>query len=595
MRGTAGSPVRGLRLAALVMFGVIAAPALASFLILELREVRYEELGKLIALASRQRMLSDRIASLAEPMVYARDAGARAILREQILEAAALLERSHEALIHRGGRLGLRGNLSAEARSLYLERPEEIDSKLRAYLDAARQLASLPEGALVPEAAPFIAIQGSGDALQEGLERVVDAYANEQAAAATFSHRLALAVSIAVSVGIVATWFGIFQPMLRRLRREHQSLEESESRLRALVDGLPIAEWDPAGRILYASPRARDLSGLSPGEFVGKHWREFSGGQPGELGSIREAFRRALESGEGAEVSYQFQRADGSLRHHELALQPFRAATGETRVVSVTRDLTDRWEVEMLRRLTTELRETTADLNTANRELDEFASVAAHDLQEPLRKVVSFSQLLKEDLDEKLPEAAEKDLEFIVSAARRMQQLIRDLLRLARTSTAELKRERVAVDDCVDRALESLELRFRETGARLTRDPLPEVMADPTFLTAIYQNLIANALKFQGGAPPVIHLSAERSTEGWILGVRDHGIGIPPEHAGEIFRPFRRLQPRQRAEETGIGLATCLKAARRHGGWIRVESPPDGGAHFRFSLGAGSDTSEGRE
>ncbi len=465
--------MRGLTLAALVMFGVIGAPTLASFVILERREVRYEELGKLIALASRQRMLSDRIASLAEPMVYARDAGVRAILRERILEAAALLERSHEALIHRGGRLGLEGELSAEARSLYFERPHETDAKLRAYLDAAHQLASLPEGAVVPEAAPFIAIQGSGDALQEGLERVVDVYANEQASAAIFAGRLALAVSIAVSAGIVATWFGIFQPILRRVRREHQSLEESESRLRAIVDELPIAEWDPEGRILYASPRARDLSGLEPGEFVGKHWREFSGGQPGELGSIREAFRRALESGEGAEVSYQFQRTDGSLRHHELALQPFRAATGETRVVSVTRDLTDRREVETLRRLTTQLEETSGELSRANRELDDFASAAAHDLQEPLRKLVSFSQLLREDLEEKLPEAAEKDLEFIVSAARRMQKLVRDLLRLARTSTAELKRERVAVDGCVDRALESLELRFRETAPGSPAIPCP--------------------------------------------------------------------------------------------------------------------------
>ena len=203
---------------------------------------------------------------------------------------------------------------------------------------------------------------------------------------------------------------------------------------------------------------------------------------------------------------------DGSWRWLEVTIQPFRDAAGELHLASVGRDVTDRREVEKLRELTRQLEETGRNLSRANRELEEFASVAAHDLQEPMRRLVSFSELLRDDLGADLPEAAARDLELIGDGARRMQQLVRDLLELSRTSTDTMKRERVSAERCADRALERLELRVRESGARITRDPLPRVEADPTLLTLLYQNLIANALKFTArGDAPRIHLTAEQT------------------------------------------------------------------------------------
>ena len=225
------------------------------------------------------------------------------------------------------------------------------------------------------------------------------------------------------------------------------------------------------------------------------------------------------------------------------------------------------------------------DLERSNRELEEFAFVASHDLQEPLRKIVSFSRLLEQDIGGQLPEKAAQDLGFVTDGARRMQKLVGKLLGLSQTGTATMKVRRVDVSECVERALEALELRIDEVGARITRDPLPSVAADPTLLTAVYQNLISNALKFVGDESPAIHLTAEQGRNGWVLGVRDRGIGIPPERHDEIFKPFLRLHGRGSYEGTGIGLAICRRAVERHGGRIWVESEPGQGTHFRFVLG----------
>ncbi len=269
---------------------------------------------------------------------------------------------------------------------------------------------------------------------------------------------------------------------------------------------------------------------------------------------------------------------------------PLRTALG---VVGHAALLTDRTEVvrreresaRALRRSAEDLERRNAELARANRDLEEFASVVSHDLKEPIRKLVAFSGLLREDLGAELPDSARRDVEFISEAAYRMHDLVQNLLDLSRTEGAPLARERVAVGDCADRALDALEL---PPGVRVEREPLPEVDADPTLLTAVYQNLIANALKFVDGGPARITLTAEPGAVGWTLGVRDAGIGLEPQHAEEIFKPFRRLHGADRYPGTGIGLTICRKAVERHGGRIWVESEPGKGAHFRFTLGEGA-------
>jgi signal transduction histidine kinase len=223
-------------------------------------------------------------------------------------------------------------------------------------------------------------------------------------------------------------------------------------------------------------------------------------------------------------------------------------------------------------------------LKMLNAELNEFTYIASHDLQEPLRKLVIFSEWLVRDLGSDVPERAAKDLVFISEAAQRMRGLVQDLLNLSRAGNRELQTESVSLEKIADHALESLALRIEESGAMVTRDPLPEVRGDAMLLTQLYQNLIGNALKYVDGSPPRVHLDASVVDGEWVLGVRDNGIGINPEYAEQIFQPFKRLHGQGKFEGTGIGLAICRKVAERHHGRIWVESEEGKGAYFRFTL-----------
>ncbi|WP_442862798.1 sensor histidine kinase [Candidatus Entotheonella palauensis] len=178
---------------------------------------------------------------------------------------------------------------------------------------------------------------------------------------------------------------------------------------------------------------------------------------------------------------------------------------------------------------TQELEYRTQELERFNNELDQFTYVASHDLQEPVRNLVSYSTLLKEDLGDVLSENAAEDLFYITSAASRMQQLVQDLLALSRAGRAPVKTESVDLNDCLNHALDALRIRIDEAEAEVTVKPLPTVVGDATLLTQLYQNLLGNALKFVGDERPVIHLTVERQDDMWTLGVRDNGIGLAPE------------------------------------------------------------------
>jgi light-regulated signal transduction histidine kinase (bacteriophytochrome) len=231
-----------------------------------------------------------------------------------------------------------------------------------------------------------------------------------------------------------------------------------------------------------------------------------------------------------------------------------------------------------------QLRTVNLQLAEKNTELDDFTYMASHDLQEPLRKMVSFGQMLRLDAGENLSDDAEADVTHIISAATRMKTLIQDLLMLSRAGREALHYDVVSLDDCVDEALDVMSERIDECGATISRDDLPDVVGERTLLTQLYQNLISNALKFVDEASPEIHITAEQEGDSWTLGVRDNGIGMDPRFAKDIFKPFRRLHARTEYSGTGIGLAICKKAATRHGGQIWVESEAGQGAHFKFKL-----------
>jgi light-regulated signal transduction histidine kinase (bacteriophytochrome) len=254
---------------------------------------------------------------------------------------------------------------------------------------------------------------------------------------------------------------------------------------------------------------------------------------------------------------------------------------------SIARDISARREAAReLERYAAELERANESLRHRNRELDEFAHLASHDLKEPLRAILTFSQLLEQDLGGRLPSDARRDLEFITNSAGRMQQLINDLLALSRAGRADMRQSAVPLRRCVDAALEALSIRISETGAEIMIGELPEVTGDATMLTQLYQNLTGNALKFiVPGRPPRIQIVADQNENGWLFTVEDNGLGIKPEYLEKIFQPFRRLHAGPEHEGTGIGLAICRKVVERHGGRIWADSHPGEGSRFHFTIG----------
>ncbi|HEX5163845.1 MAG TPA: CHASE3 domain-containing protein [Thermomicrobiales bacterium] len=224
------------------------------------------------------------------------------------------------------------------------------------------------------------------------------------------------------------------------------------------------------------------------------------------------------------------------------------------------------------------------DLARSNAELEQFAYVASHDLQEPLRAVVSYVQLLEKRYKDQLDERASKYIAYAVDGGQRMQTLINDLLTYSRVGRANEEFEPVDMEHVLDRAITSVRVAVEESEAVITHDPLPVVTADERMLTQLFQNLLSNAIKFSGDRPPRVHVSAARQPDEWLFAVRDEGIGIAPEYAQRIFVIFQRLHGRDEYPGTGIGLAICKKIVDRHGGRLWVESTFGAGATFYFTL-----------
>ena len=231
-----------------------------------------------------------------------------------------------------------------------------------------------------------------------------------------------------------------------------------------------------------------------------------------------------------------------------------------------------------------ELDEQGRELQRSNSDLEQFAYVASHDLQEPLRKVASFCQLLQRRYSGELDERADQYIEFAVDGAKRMQVLINDLLAFSRVGRSELGAEVVDTGVLLDRAAENLAGALEENDGRITHDDLPRVRADPVLLTTVFQNLLGNSLKFRGEQPPRAHVATTRDGDRWVLRFSDNGIGIEHEYAERIFTIFQRLHPKSTYPGTGIGLAMCRKIVEHHGGSIWLEDSDGPGTVFVVAL-----------
>ncbi len=240
----------------------------------------------------------------------------------------------------------------------------------------------------------------------------------------------------------------------------------------------------------------------------------------------------------------------------------------------------------MLEEKNQEIQKRTEELASSNQELEQFAYVASHDLQEPLRMVASFTQLLSNKYSGKMEKDADEYIAFAVDGAKRMQALINDLLQYSRVGSQAKKSGPVDLDAVVRQALENLKITIEKNGARVTRDPLPITRGDEGQLVRLFQNLIANAIKFQKkGEAPKIHVGLQEKGKGEVcVFVRDNGIGIESQYFEKIFQIFQRLHGREEYAGTGIGLAICKKIVERHGGKIWVESEPGKGSTFSLTL-----------
>ena len=270
-------------------------------------------------------------------------------------------------------------------------------------------------------------------------------------------------------------------------------------------------------------------------------------------------------------------RKDGSEFPVEISLSPLDTEEGVL-VSSAIRDITDRKRAE------DELKRTVTELARSNAELEQFAYVASHDLQEPLRAVAGCVEILQKDYGPRLDGGAVELMRHAVEGATRMQVLIHDLLAYSRVGTRGKPFEPTDCNAALEKAVANLGAAIHESGASITHDTLPSLMGDPTQLTQLFQNLIGNGLKFHAGNRPEIHVGARRTDDGWLFSVRDNGIGIDPQYRERIFIIFQRLHTRTEYPGTGIGLAICKRIVERHGGQITVDSEPGKGSTFSFNI-----------
>jgi PAS domain S-box-containing protein len=279
-------------------------------------------------------------------------------------------------------------------------------------------------------------------------------------------------------------------------------------------------------------------------------------------------------------------RHDGTEFPVEISLSPLKIED-KLFVISIVRDITDRKEVQKaLKEKTKELEHTNDELLRSNSELEQFAYIASHDLQEPLRSIAGSCQLLQRRFGQSLDPAAQEFIDYAVEGAKRMQRLINDLLSYSQVTTKARDPIRTDCNNVLRQIIGNLRESIEATKATIEYDSLPAVLADSSQVAQLFQNIVANALKFHGTDVPHIIIKASKEKSFWHFSVNDNGIGISPQYFDRIFIIFKRLHGQEEYPGTGIGLATCKKIVERHGGRIWVESQPGNGTTFHFTLPA---------
>lgn len=387
-----------------------------------------------------------------------------------------------------------------------------------------------------------------------------------------------------------------FDHMAQTLHDREVNLQQAEARYRTLVEQLPaatyIVDWED-GNFLYVSPQLEEMTGYKLDEWViaSQLWGDRL--HPGDKQRVMNALSQAHHELTSLNLEYRMYRADGSYVWVRDESVPLHDDAGIPRIrQGLIIDISERKQTEA------SLKSYARQLEQSNRELENFAFITSHDLQEPLRKIQAFGERIESKYAPELDETGRDYLQRMVAAASRMQTLITDLLAYSRVDTRGKPFVKVDLTDIVQDVISSLEMQIRETRGQVKVDPLPVVEADPTQMYQLFQNLISNALKFhKAGEPPEVRISAaivdgDDRRNGSIAAIRvqDRGIGFEERYLDRIFQPFRRLHSPQKYPGSGIGLAICRKIVERHNGSLTAESALGEGAVFTVRIPTGRST-----
>ena len=359
-------------------------------------------------------------------------------------------------------------------------------------------------------------------------------------------------------------------------------LAQMEGRYRGLLEAAPDAMVvvNPGGEIVLLNVQAEKQFGYSRDELVGQQVKNIipEGFAERLIADGTRSAAQALAQQIGTGIEIIARRKDGTEFPIEIMLSPLESAEGVL-VTAAIRNITERKKSEE------HLVKTVGELKRSNDELQQFAYVSSHDLQEPLRMVTSYTQLLAGRYKGRLDSDADEFIAFAVDGCNRMQGLIKDLLAYSRAGTNGKVLREVSAENALKEALANLRATIDQSSAVVTHDALPAIRTDEMQLTQVFQNLVGNAIKYHGTEVPRVHVSATKNGGNeWTFSVRDNGLGIDPQYFDRIFILFQRLHGRDEFEGTGIGLAICKKILERLGGRIWVESQPEKGSTFYFAL-----------
>jgi PAS domain S-box-containing protein len=385
---------------------------------------------------------------------------------------------------------------------------------------------------------------------------------------------------VGLLIALVAEW-SVRGENVKRGRAE-ETLRGMEGKYRGLLEAAPDAMVvvNQRREIVLLNLQAEKQFGYRADELVGQQVKNIipEGFAERLIADGTRSAAEALAQQIGTGIQLSGRRKDGSEFPIEIMLSPLESAEG-TLVTAAIRNITVRRDADL------QLVQKVEELKRSNEELQQFTYVASHDLQEPLRMVASYTQLLANQYKGKLDTNADEFIDFAVDGCNRMQALIQDLLAYSRSGTDAKVLQKRSSEDALNNALKNLSGTIEETGAVVTHDALPVITTDDTQLTQVFQNLVGNAIKYHGTEVPAVHISAAREgLEQWTFSVRDNGLGIEAQYFERIFILFQRLHGRTEFKGTGIGLAICKKIVEGLGGSIWVESQLGKGSTFYFAL-----------